>query len=472
MRITIGTRIFLALTVVSLVILTINAAVTRWNFGRGFLEYVAEQELATLTEIAAGLASTYRNEGGFDEFRHDPRRWREFLRRNSRPPGGPGSGPPHAPGRPPPDDPFDIERRVALLDAGGDVVIGRRDASGAERTMPVVVDDRTVGYVRISPQRHLTDRIDQEFAAEQERSIYLIALAALLLAALMSAWLARQLTRPIRSLAAAARAITGGDYGTRIPAIRDDELGDLAREFDTLASTLEKNRAARRQWVADIAHELRTPLAVLRGELDAIEDGIRTFDAASQRSLQDEVSRLMKLVGELHDLSVLDEGIQSYRFDALDPVAILEDVLRRAETRMADAGIALGRRLPDEPIAISGDATRLERVFTNLIENTLRYTAAPGRLEVRCTASDAGVVIEFADSAPAVPDAALGRLFDRLFRIDESRSRDTGGSGLGLAICKAIVAAHGGRIEAAASDLGGVLIRITLPLGAGQEARQ
>jgi two-component system sensor histidine kinase BaeS len=463
---TIGTRIFLALTAVSFLILTLNAAIARWNFQRGFIEYVAEQELDTISAAAANLAAAYKEAGSWDEIRDDPRSWRDLLRGSSgQPPGGRRPSPPPGgpPGGPPLDDPFDLSRRILLSDASGGVVVGRHGTTDSARAVPVVVDDITVGYVSIEPRRQLTDQIDQEFSKEQERSIYMIALAALLLAALISAILARQLTRPMRSLAAGARAISDGEYNTRIPEVRNDELGELAHEFNKLAVTLEKNRVARRQWVTNIAHELRTPLAVLRGELDAIEDGIRTFDAASQKSLQDEISRLMRLVGELHDLTVYDEGGQNYHLEHFDIVAVLGDVLASSKKRFADTGIELTNELPDRHIAVLADATKLERVFRNLIENSLRYTDAPGRLYVTCRESDDSVIIDLADSAPGVPTANLARLFDRLFRVDDSRSRNTGGSGLGLAICKAIVQAHHGDIEASASEFGGVLIRVRLP---------
>ena len=206
---TIGTRIFLALTAVSFLILTLNAAITRWNFQRGFIEYVAEQELDTISAAAANLAGAYQEAGSWDEIRDDPRYWRDLLRSSSgQPPGGRRPGPP--PGGPsggaPPDGPVDLTRRVSLIDASGGVIIGRHGSTDSARTVPVVVDDITVGYVGIEPRRELTDQIDQEFVKEQERSIYVIALVALVLAALMSALLAKQLTRPMRSLAAGARA--------------------------------------------------------------------------------------------------------------------------------------------------------------------------------------------------------------------------------------------------------------------------
>lgn len=465
MRITIAQRIFLALTVVSLVIVSLNAAFTRWNFERGFLEYVASQEAETISGAAAELASLYQSDGDWEAFRRNPRRWNDFLRENNNeglPERRPDPG--QRPGHPPPPDPLELSRRIGLLDADGTVVIGPPGDRASMQSVPILLDDAIVGYVTIAPRRELTDEIDQSFAREQKRSIYLIAAAALLLAAVISALLARQLTQPIRALAAGARAISAGRYETRITAARHDELGDLASDFNQLAQTLEKNQRSRQQWVADIAHELRTPLAVLRGELDAIEDGVRTFDMVTRQSLQAEVARLTKLVSDLHDLSVYDDGGLDYQSESVDISALLRRIAANSKNRLQDAGVELTEQLPDEAVAVLADAARLEQLFANLIENTIRYTDAPGSLFISCTVDSENVEIDFADSAPGVSEHMLSRLFDRLFRVETSRSRHSGGSGLGLSICKAIVDAHGGSIQAMGSDANGLLIRVTLPL--------
>ena len=472
MRITIGTRIFLALTLVSLVILTLNAVVTRWNFERSFLEYIAQQEANTVRDAASDLAELYRIDGGWASLQGKPRRWNDLLRPDGRRPAPERRpGPEQRLGGPPPPDPLELGRRISLVDADGELIAGPTVKRDADRSVPILVDGQTVGYVTIAPRRQLSNPADQNFAREQERSIYVIAAVALIIAALISAVLARQLTRPIRALASGARSITAGRYDTRIPAAHGDELGDLAGDFNQLAETLEKNRLSRQRWVADIAHELRTPLAILRGELDAIEDGVRPFDATTRKSLQAEVARLTNLVGDLHDLSVYDEGVLEYQSERVDIGALLGAVLENAENRLQDAGIELTRQLPNETANVLADPTRLEQLFTNLLENTVRYTDSPGSLHVVCTVDSKMVDLQFADSAPGVPDRSLGQLFDRLFRVNTSRSRDSGGSGLGLSICKAIVDAHGGTIQAMNSDAGGLLIRVRLPLAIAPGAK-
>lgn len=472
MRISIATRIFLALTLVSFVLLALTTTVTRWNFERGFLDYVAEQEADTISGAAADLAEVYRTDDGWESLQDNPRRWNDVLRRDGdRPPPegrpGPGSRPG---GRPPPPDQLEPGRRMSLLDADGNLVVGPPVPSAADASVPIQVNGGIVGFIAIAPRRQLTNPADQNFARTQQRSIYLVAALALAFAALISAIVARQLTRPIRALAAGARSITAGHFETRIPPAHSDELGDLADDFNRLAESLERNRVSRQRWVADIAHELRTPLAILRGELDAVEDGVRTFDATTRKSLQAEVTRLTKLVGDLHDLSVYDEGAIDYQSERVDINALLGAALDNAENRLRDAGIVLSRQLPSEPVVVLADATRLEQLFANLIENTLRYTDAPGSLDITCCVDSGYVDILFSDSAPGVADKFLSQLFDRLFRVNASRSRDSGGSGLGLSICKAIVDAHGGTIEALRGAAGGLGIRIRLPLAGNLEA--
>ncbi len=482
MQLTIRMRLFLAMILLCLVVLSLNAAVTRWRFERGFLDYVAANETEALAATASALATVYEREGGFERFAGDPRRWHGFVhevtdsRSPDRPARAPRSGEPERGGRrgkgpppPPGADPLGIGRRMALRDAAGNVIVAAPGASASDRAMEITVAGVVVGSVTLAPRRELTDNRDREFAAEQQRSIYIVAFAALAVAALVSVLLARQFTQPVRALAQAARAVSGGDYDTHITLARDDELGELATEFNALTRALAQHRDARRRWVADIAHELRTPLAILRGELDAIDDGVRTFDAGTKRSLRAEVNRLSTLVAALHELSIYDEGGVDSPTSHFDVVAFLSAALDNAEARFNEASIRVSRRLPAQETLVRGHADQIDRVFTNLIENTLRYTDRPGELRVDATVDAKHVVITFADSAPSVPKQALTRLFDRLFRTDESRNRATGGSGLGLAICKAIVETHGGEIDAAPSVLGGVAIRVRLPLSTPED---
>lgn len=219
----------------------------------------------------------------------------------------------------------------------------------------------------------------------------------------------------------------------------------------------------RRDFMADISHELRTPLAVLRGELEAIQDGVRQFTPDSVASLQAEVGTLTKLVDDLHQLSMSDEGALAYQKSSLDLIPLLEVASGAFRERFASRGLTLQLSLPDS-MTVFGDRDRLMQLFNNLLENSLRYTDSGGGLYISAEQRERMVLLTFADSAPGVSDEQLQKLFERFYRTEGSRNRASGGSGLGLAICVNIVQAHNGLIRAAHSPFGGVSITVELPL--------
>jgi two-component system sensor histidine kinase BaeS len=325
--------------------------------------------------------------------------------------------------------------------------------------------DRVVGYLGLLPRRRLSDERQLRFLKEQKLALSLVAGMVVLLAAGLSLPLANRLVRPIRALAAATNRLAAGEFATRVPVASSDELGHLARDFNALALTLEKNEQARRQWMADISHELRTPLAVLRGEIEAIQDGVRQSSPAAIRSLHGEVMRLARLVDDLYQLSLSDLGALTYRKENLDLTEVLAEALDSFRPDFARKEIALRAELPArEEFPLFADRERLRQLFANLLGNTLKYTDPGGALEVRLEQRGGLATVHFRDTAPGVPEAELERLFDRLYRVEGSRSRASGGAGLGLAICRNIVLAHEGSIAALPSPLGGVWIKVELPL--------
>jgi two-component system sensor histidine kinase BaeS len=215
--------------------------------------------------------------------------------------------------------------------------------------------------------------------------------------------------------------------------------------------------------MADVSHELRTPLGILKGELEALEDGITPLDANAVASLQAEVARIGGLVEDLHELALSDAGALSYRQEPLDLVPLLQRAAQAHQSRMQAAGLTLQMEALPASALVSGDAARLLQLLDNLLENCRRYTDAPGTIRIALEAVSGEWQLSIDDSAPGVPAELQDQLFDRFFRVDGSRSRATGGSGLGLAICSNIVQAHGGHISAHPSPLGGVRIAIRLP---------
>jgi two-component system sensor histidine kinase BaeS len=352
-----------------------------------------------------------------------------------------------------------------LLDADGSVVYGRPALLPGTRRIPVEAGERTVGHLALLAGTPLSEQVELSFLEQQSGALLVGAALMLALSAALALPLAQRLLRPVRAFQAAARRLSAGEYAARIGVEREDELGQIGRDFNALAEALQRNEQARRQWVADISHELRTPLAVLRGELEALQDGIRPIDRAAVDSLHADVRRLSRLVDDLYELSMTDLGALSYRKEDTDPLAVLREDVDAFRPRFAEAG--LGLTLESRlalPVTLAADPQRLSQLFRNLLANGLRYTDRGGRLEVTASIEARELLIDFADTPPGVPAEALPRLFDRLYRVDRSRSRETGGAGLGLAICRNIVEAHGGAITADPSPLGGLRVRVRLPL--------
>ena len=267
-------------------------------------------------------------------------------------------------------------------------------------------------------------------------------------------------------MAGATHRLAAGDYASRVEIGANDELGTLARDFNQLAQTLEHTERARRTFMADISHELRTPLAVLRAELEAIQDGIRPPSASTLEAMNQELGQRGKLIDDLHDLSLTDVGAMAYRRAPIDLVTVLQAAQAGMQRRFEAAGLRLEVSIAPPPLSISGDEARLQQLFGNLLENSLRYTDKGGIARLHCQRDDAVAGISIEDSAPGVPEDKLEKLFERFYRLEASRNRASGGSGLGLAICRNIVEAHDGKIVAEPSPLGGLRIRIELPLAA------
>ncbi len=215
----------------------------------------------------------------------------------------------------------------------------------------------------------------------------------------------------------------------------NDELGQLTRAFNRLVATLRDADEARRGFLADISHDLRTPLAIVRGELDALYEGMVPLGPQAIASLRAEVARLEHLVNDLYELAVSDLGPLVYQFETVDVSALAAEAAESFRDRMAQRGLTLDTSgIAARPIIARAEARRFMQLFGNLLENSLRYTDPGGRVAIRVREEGDEAVIDVLDSAPGVDDALRPRLFERLFRVEPSRSRDSGGAGLGLAL--------------------------------------
>lgn len=410
---------------------------------------------------------------GFREGGRPPRPpWDDGPPRRDRPPLPPpeAEGAPQqplAPGDRPPsgNDTLRIRPRLALLDMDGKRLAGNASGNTVGSERPILYKGTAVGRLTLQASPAAVRDLDAAFLASQTQNMALAGLAALGLS-LLAAWaLASHLLAPIRDLTAGARQIAGGWLDARISVRTDDELGELGDNFNAMAARLARIEESRRGWISDTSHELRTPLAVLRAEIEAMQDGVRTPDAATLERLHKQVQQLAKLVDDLRLSLDREPGVADMEHLPLSPLAVLEETIDGFRDRYESAGIVLDTTsLADAGWRVRGDAGRLTQVFANLLENTLRYTNRGGRLCLTAHADAQRLALHFDDTAPAPPPSALPHLFERFFRAEPSRSRALGGSGLGLAICKTLIEAHGGCITAGFSELGGLAIRIDLPL--------
>ena len=473
----ITSKLFIAVLLTNVITAVAVGLGVRAAFDSGFEAYVRERDAQRLTRLATVIADAYRERGSWEFLRDNDPMWLQ-LNLLVRPERREGFGPP-APSPASKDDPNALIRRArpeprpprgVVLDAAQKVVAGDADPASEMKRHAITVNGQVVGWLASPVRQTAFDFADHRFQQQQWRASASVALIAMGLAAIVAWFLARGLLAPVKRLAVATRKLADGEYATRVAASSTDELGRLTDDFNRLGNALEKHEASRRNFMADVSHELRTPLAVLKGELEALEDGVRPFTPETIHSLQTEVARLGKLVNDIHDLSLADVGGLAYHFKPADLGEVLRDSMRVASARFAAHGLELELGIPPQPVQVRGDEERLTQLFANLAENTLRYTDAHGRVRISLKREDGQALIDWEDSKPGVPVAALPRLFERLFRVEESRSRERGGSGLGLAICRSIAEAHGGSIVARASELGGLRVTLRLPLAEGAAA--
>lgn len=461
MKLSISTKLFIAVFASVLLIILAMSAATGWSFQRGFIGYLNDQGITRQEKALPRLAEFYRREGSWQPFRDDPRQLFDLMR--------------PIPGV---DFPLDTPReeammpdstgalfRIALLDAHKQRVSGYKKPSADAILRPILLDGEAVGWLALAPFQSVSEGGGDIFRRYQLNTSLIVGLGSLLLATLIAWWTSRTLLGPVKRVAAATHRLAAGEYNCRVSVSSHDEVGQLSRDFNQLALTLERNERMRRDFMADISHELRTPMAILRGELEALEDGVRPLNHTALWSLQTEVSQLGKLIEDLYELSLADVGALTYRKSKADVGALLSQSVELFRERSQARCLNLELEPPARPCVLEVDANRLQQLFSNLLENSMRYTTAGGHVRLRLRPDPQALIIEVIDSAPGVSDEQLPRLFERFYRGDTSRNRANGGAGLGLAICRNIVEAHGGRISADHSAEGGLCLSVHLPWG-------
>ena len=272
-----------------------------------------------------------------------------------------------------------------------------------------------------------------------------------------------RLLRPVRDLTSAAQNLAQGDLSQRVPVSGNDELAQLGRDFNQMADALQLAGEARRAMTADIAHELRTPLAVQRANLEALQDGIYTLTPENLTPVLEQNQLLTRLVDDLRTLALVDAGQLALEHSLTDLSALVGHSIERFRPQAEAKQITLSLQAPDACQQMLLDPMRIEQVLGNLLSNSLRYIPPKGTIHVNLSCTQGYAELTIHDSGPGIPEEALELIFERFYRADRARSRESGGSGLGLAIARQLAQAHGGTLTAANHPQGGAVFTLRLP---------
>ncbi len=345
------------------------------------------------------------------------------------------------------------EKKVGTVLTPDEIASGIAIREGGNRIGTLLIDDSS------SPLAPA----EQAFLSSALRSALLGGGIATGVALLLSAILISQVSSPLRLLARATERIAQGDLSQRVKLRARDEFSRLGESFNRMIDNLRRSETVRKTMTADIAHELRTPVTIIQGNLEAILDGIYCADAETIAPIYEETLHLGRLIDDLRDLALAEAGELRLTKEPTDVLALARQVAETVNASL-DSGKTVVVEAADEIPLLDLDSKRMRQVLVNLLSNALRYTPDDEKVMMEIEASDEAVIIQVADHGPGIPEHELPHLFERFYRGDTARARADGGSGLGLAIAKQWVEAHGGTIAASNRPSGGACFSISLPI--------
>lgn len=457
---TLRQRLTFTHTLVTLIAIVIVALLVTLLIGRSFDDFTQQEIRRDATQISEGLARFYERQGNWN-------RLPAFV--NNR----------NGPDRPLRTNP---RRRIQIQDAQGNIVFdnaGRRLQNLVPRPsrsieQPITVQGQEVGMVVLGgpltedrPNSFLT-QFERQFLGRVYVSVIFGSIFACLVAIGTGTFITRSVTRPVSELTHAARRLTSGEQPKPIKPPAETELAELAHSFNTMASELARQEDLRRQLIADIAHELRTPLSVLRLQVESLEDGVEQPTPDKLGMLSHEVTLLSRLVDDLRLLSLADAGQLSFDIEQLNPRTVLERAAATITSRAQQQQITVHVNVPTTLPTVRADPQRLAQVFGNLLENALRHTPQGGHIMLGAKQDQKHhlhqITFEITNTGTGIAPEELAHIFDRFYRADRARSRETGGSGLGLAIVQHLVEAQGGSVSATSEYGKSATFQVNLPI--------
>ena len=365
-----------------------------------------------------------------------------------------------------------MNQRLRLADAAGKVISdtsvdqaqGSLTAEELSKAIQLKSGRKVVGYLLPESAMIFSVADEQFLLSRLTRAALIAGLVSAGLSLLLSLFLAFRLMHPVRQLTRAAKLVEAGDFTQRVPVRGQDELAQLSHTFNQMANSLQEAQDSRRAMTADIAHELRTPLAVQMAHLEALQDGIYPLTPENLEPILEQNRLLNHLVEDLRTLTLADAGQLKLELVNTDLRALVERVVDRFRLQAANKPVEILLSVSADCPPTWVDPTRIEQVLNNLLSNALRHTPGGGKIDLALRLDGKSYVVTVHDSGPGISEGALPHVFERFYRADRGRSRSEGGSGLGLAIALQIAELHGGTLTASNDLQGGAVFTLTLPV--------
>ena len=357
-------------------------------------------------------------------------------------------------------DRLGLSSRLSLYDEKHQFIVGE-PATDQIAYRPILVDQKVVGYLGLKPVLDQDDASSINFFSNQKRYLLLVYALTVLSSLVAALLMATYFKKPIQRLLNATLELTRGNYQHQVMIKRNDELGDLSNQLNHLADILHQHEESRRQWVADTSHELKTPLAVLQAQIEAMQDGIRKATPEHLDAMMRQVSSLKKLTQDLADLAQADAQQLKCYFAEVNPWDVVLQEVDNFKSTFEQNQLEVS--LSGEGALLSLDRDRFKQIIVNLLGNCVRYTEQGGKIQIHTQQNEHEWILYVDDSPFGVSDEQLARLGERFYRVDDSRTRSTGGTGLGLALSCKLAQALGGSLAFNHSPLGGLRCVLTFP---------
>jgi len=450
-------KLIMAFVLVSVVGALLAVVITRWLTVREFQQFVLEQTQNNFIEI---VTDYYEVSGSWQDVI-------PYLR------SAPKIRLPQQPIRLPGDQPPQQTYVFALANQNGIVVIPARTYHLGDRVseaklaigQPLEINNQFVGTVLATGDPPKLDPREQDYLDRSNRVLLYAALGAALIALILGIFLARSLTNPLRELTGAIQAMSHGDLGQQVPVRSNDEIGELAKTFNQMSADLTRLNEQRSRMTADIAHDLRTPLTVLSGYLEAMQDDVLKPTPERLETMHTEIQGLINLVEDLRTLSLADAGKLQLNRELIEPGVLLKRAAAAFSHQAAECSIELNLEIHPSTIKVNVDPERFHQVLNNLIANAIRHTEKGGIITTSVKPERGSIEFSIKDTGQGIPPEILPHIFERFYRGSKAREQTSSESGLGLAIVRSIVIAHGGMIVAKSEGEGkGSEFIISLPV--------